>query len=201
VRTMPSCGPLRTYRPSGSDFRIFATNPAQYSARGDWIHHPVSPHRRHGHPRLDQGQTNGSGSLVQSYGKVRLLKAQEDRPCTKSAGRTSAQSRNQSSRPFPRGFLDLRGNPLSIRPIGSLREAIVTDFQRVLTTVTIIFLVCAVLAVLLASLDAVYHVPLADFLVKKFGDLLTLCVGAIAGLLAGRHFSRSERTSKSEKSL
>ena len=61
-----------------------------------------------------------------------------------------------------------------------------TDFHLVLRTVSIIFFTCAVLAVAVAGLDALHHFPLADYLVKKFGDMLTLCVGAIAGMLAIR---------------
>jgi hypothetical protein len=72
----------------------------------------------------------------------------------------------------------------------------VTDFHLVLRTVTTIFFTCAALAVLVAGLDALHHLPLADFLVKKFGDILTLCVGAIAGLLAGRHLTRGKLSTK-----
>jgi len=63
-----------------------------------------------------------------------------------------------------------------------------TDFQLVLRTVSVIFITCATLAVIVAGLDALHHFPLADYLVKKFGDMLTLCVGALAGLLAGHRY-------------
>jgi hypothetical protein len=63
-----------------------------------------------------------------------------------------------------------------------------TDFQSVLRTVSIIFFTCALFAVLVAGLDALHHLPLADYLVRKFGDITTLCIGAVAGLLAGRHY-------------
>jgi len=70
------------------------------------------------------------------------------------------------------------------------------DFRLVLDTVKVIFVTCALLAVLVAALDAFYHFPLADYLVKKFGDVLMLCVGAIAGLLAGRHYGLKKRANK-----
>ena len=63
------------------------------------------------------------------------------------------------------------------------------DFRLVLRTVSAIFFTCAVFAVLLTCIDAFQHLPLADFLVKKFGEILTLSIGAIAGLLAGRHLT------------
>ena len=72
-----------------------------------------------------------------------------------------------------------------------------SDFQQVLRTVLVLCLTFAALAVLVAGLDAFHHFPLADYLVRKFGDTLTLCVGAIAGFLAGHHHGvRKERSQK-----
>lgn len=61
-----------------------------------------------------------------------------------------------------------------------------TDFQLVLRAVGIIFVTCMILAVVVVGMDAFTHLPLADYLVKKFGDIMTLCVGALVGLLAGQ---------------
>jgi hypothetical protein len=69
----------------------------------------------------------------------------------------------------------------------------VNDFQLVLRTVSTIFFTCAVLAVVVAGLEAFIQLPHGEYLVKKFGDILMLCVGAIAGLLAGRQLERRER--------
>jgi len=87
----------------------------------------------------------------------------------------------------------VRGTPLSTRSYRLPRESNVTDFQLVLRTVTIIFLTCAVLAVLVVVLEAFVRVPGAEFLVRKFGDILMLCVGAIVGLLAGHQIKRRHR--------
>jgi hypothetical protein len=65
-------------------------------------------------------------------------------------------------------------------------ERVVTDFQLVLRAVGIIFVTCMILAVVVVGMDAFTHLPLADYLVKKFGDIMTLCVGALVGLLAGQ---------------
>lgn len=72
-----------------------------------------------------------------------------------------------------------------------------TEFQVVLRTVTIIFFTCAVLAVILAAADSLHSLPLADYLVKKFGDMMMLCVGAVVGFFAGHHYgTRKEREQK-----
>jgi hypothetical protein len=69
----------------------------------------------------------------------------------------------------------------------------VSDFQLVLRIVGAIFFTCMVLAVIVAGLDAAGHLPLADYLVKKFGDIMTLCVGALVGLLAGQKIESRKR--------
>ncbi len=77
-------------------------------------------------------------------------------------------------------------------------ESVMTDFQLVVRTICIVFFTCAVLAAIVTGLDSLHHLPLADYLVKKFGDMLTLCVGAIAGLLAGHQYGlRKKRHQKS----
>jgi hypothetical protein len=73
------------------------------------------------------------------------------------------------------------------------------EFQQVLRTVLVLCLTCAALAVLVAALDAFHPFPLADYLVRKFGDTLTLCVGAIVGFLAGHH--HGIRKGRNQKSL
>jgi hypothetical protein len=62
----------------------------------------------------------------------------------------------------------------------------VTDFQLVLRIVGYIFAGCAVLAVAESAIDAWVHQPLAEFLVKRFADLMLVCVSTIGGLLAGQ---------------
>jgi hypothetical protein len=62
----------------------------------------------------------------------------------------------------------------------------VTDFQLVLRIVSGIFLACAVLAVTETAVDAWLHQPMAEFLVKRFADLMLVCVSTIGGLLAGQ---------------
>ncbi len=52
---------------------------------------------------------------------------------------------------------------------------------------------CMVLAVVVVGMEALGHLPLADYLVKKFGDIMTLCVGALAGLLAGQKIESRKR--------
>ena len=61
-----------------------------------------------------------------------------------------------------------------------------TDFQLVLRIVSGIFLACAVLAVTETAVDAWLHQPMAEFLVKRFADLMLVCVSTIGGLLAGQ---------------
>jgi hypothetical protein len=65
----------------------------------------------------------------------------------------------------------------------------VKDFRMVLRTVTVMFFGCLCCAVSLATLDAFHHLALADFLVRKLSDIMILCVGAIAGLLTGKHLA------------
>jgi hypothetical protein len=61
----------------------------------------------------------------------------------------------------------------------------VTDFQLVLRVVGYIFAACAFLAVAETAIDAWVHQPMAEFLVKRFADLMLVCVSTIGGLLAG----------------
>lgn len=72
-------------------------------------------------------------------------------------------------------------------------ESIVTDFQRVLRLFSLIFVVSAVLAAALTTLDAWLHIPLADFLVKKLADIMFACVTAIAGVFAGQQIERRKQ--------
>jgi hypothetical protein len=53
----------------GLCFPYFATSPAQYSACGDWIHHPVSPNVGTAIRASTKGRQTDLGSLIQSYGK------------------------------------------------------------------------------------------------------------------------------------
>jgi hypothetical protein len=69
----------------------------------------------------------------------------------------------------------------------------VTDFQLVLKIVGGIFLACAVLAVIESSIDAWVHQPMAEFLVKRFADLMLVCVSTIGGLLAGQKIENRKR--------
>jgi len=62
----------------------------------------------------------------------------------------------------------------------------VTDFQLVLRVVGYIFAACAFLAVAETAIDAFVHQPMAEFLVKRFADLMLVCVSTIGGLLAGQ---------------
>lgn len=66
------------------------------------------------------------------------------------------------------------------------------DYRIVFFTVAAIFFFVATLTVGVSIIDAYHHMPLAEFVVKKFSDILMLCVGALTGLLAGRLLSRSE---------
>jgi hypothetical protein len=61
----------------------------------------------------------------------------------------------------------------------------VSDFQLALKVVAGVFLTCAVLAVVESAADAWLHLPLADFLVKKFADIMLVCAGALAGIFTG----------------
>jgi hypothetical protein len=61
-----------------------------------------------------------------------------------------------------------------------------SDFQRVLRLFGTIFVISAVLAAGLAAVDAWFHVPLADFLVKKLADIMFACVTACGGVIAGQ---------------
>ncbi|SIO24826.1 hypothetical protein SAMN05443247_03130 [Bradyrhizobium erythrophlei] len=61
-----------------------------------------------------------------------------------------------------------------------------TDFQLVLSVVGYIFAACAFLAVAETAIDAFVHQPMAEFLVKRFADLMLVCVSTIGGLLAGQ---------------
>lgn len=59
--------------------------------------------------------------------------------------------------------------------------------------VSIIFVTSAVLAVVLTSVDAWSHEPLAEYLVKKFGDIMLVCVSTVGGLLAGQKLESDKR--------
>lgn len=61
-----------------------------------------------------------------------------------------------------------------------------SEFRLVLRIITGIIYISAALAVVEAALDAWLHQPLAEFLVHRFGDVMLMAVGAVAGLLAGR---------------
>jgi hypothetical protein len=75
-----------------------------------------------------------------------------------------------------------------------LWERALSDFQRVLRLFSTIFIVSAFLAGCLTALDAWLHLPLADFLVKKFADIMLACVSAIGGVFAGQQIeSRRHR--------
>jgi hypothetical protein len=69
----------------------------------------------------------------------------------------------------------------------------VTDFQLVLKIVGYIFAGCAVLAVTESVIDALVHQPMAEFLVKRFADLMLVCVSTIGGLLAGQKIESRKR--------
>ena len=68
-----------------------------------------------------------------------------------------------------------------------------SDFQLVLRVVGWIFAGCAVLAVAETAIDAWIHQPLAEFLVKRFADLMLVCVSTIGGLLAGQKIESRKR--------
>jgi hypothetical protein len=71
-----------------------------------------------------------------------------------------------------------------------------SDFQRVLRLFSTIFLVSAVIAGSLAVLDAWFHLPLADFLVKKLADIMFACVTAIGGVIAGQQIESRKHPKK-----
>jgi hypothetical protein len=71
-----------------------------------------------------------------------------------------------------------------------------SDFQGVLRLFSTIFLVSAVSAGSLAVLDAWFHLPLADFLVKKLADIMFACVTAIGGVIAGQQIERRKHPKK-----
>ena len=68
-----------------------------------------------------------------------------------------------------------------------------SDFQLVLRIVSGIFVACAVLAVAETAIDAWVHQPMAEFLVKRFADLMLVCVSTIGGLLAGQKIESRKR--------
>ena len=62
-----------------------------------------------------------------------------------------------------------------------------------LRIVTAIFFTCAIMIVVVAAIDASSHFALADYIVKKFGEIMTLSVGAIVGLLADQRIGSKRR--------
>jgi len=58
--------------------------------------------------------------------------------------------------------------------------------RRALTIVTAIFFACLFSLVIIALVDAASPFPLADYVVKKLGDTMSICVTAIIGLLVGQ---------------
>jgi hypothetical protein len=73
------------------------------------------------------------------------------------------------------------------------------DFQKIIRTISFLCLSFAALALIVGALDAFHPFPLADYLARKFGDAITLFVGAIAGLIAGHQFGG--KTARREKPL
>lgn len=67
------------------------------------------------------------------------------------------------------------------------------DFQLVLRVVGYIFGACAFLAVAETAIDAWVHQPMAEFPVKRFADLMLVCVSTIGGLLAGQKIESRKR--------
>lgn len=65
-----------------------------------------------------------------------------------------------------------------------------TDFQRVLRIISIIFIASTILAAFLAAFHAVYPSPLIDFLVRRLSDIMLICVSSIGGLVAGQKLER-----------
>jgi hypothetical protein len=74
-----------------------------------------------------------------------------------------------------------------------LRRETVSDFNMVLRAILIITLSCMALATALAVLDACLHVPLAEYLAKKFCDASINGVIAITGLVAGKGLNNQKR--------
>ena len=68
-----------------------------------------------------------------------------------------------------------------------------SDFQLALRIFGGMFLICAVLAVAVLAIDAWLHVPLADFLVRRFGDIMLSSVTGIGGFIAGQGIERRKR--------
>ena len=68
-----------------------------------------------------------------------------------------------------------------------------SDFQRVLRIVSIIFITSVVSAASLTAFDAWLHLPLAEFLVKKLADIMLVCVSTIGGLLAGQKLENQSK--------
>jgi hypothetical protein len=69
----------------------------------------------------------------------------------------------------------------------------VSDFQLALKVVAGVFLTSATLAVAESAADAWLHLPLADFLVKKFADIMLISAGALAGIFTGNE-NRKQKT-------
>ncbi len=67
------------------------------------------------------------------------------------------------------------------------------DVQLIIKVIAYIFAGCAVLAVVEAAIDAWVHQPLAEFLVKRFSELMLMCVTSIGSLLAGQGIERRNR--------
>ena len=57
-------------------------------------------------------------------------------------------------------------------------------FLKILRTVMVLTLVCALLAIAVAAINAFIELRFADQLVSKFMEMFTLGVGAIIALLA-----------------
>jgi hypothetical protein len=68
-----------------------------------------------------------------------------------------------------------------------------SDFQLVLRIVSGIFVTCALLAVTETAVDAWVHQPMAEYLVKRFADLMLVCASTIGGLLAGQKIESQKR--------
>jgi hypothetical protein len=68
-----------------------------------------------------------------------------------------------------------------------------SDIQLIIKVIAYIFAVCAILAVVEAAVDAWAHQPLAEFLVKRFSELMLVCVTSIGSLLAGQSIERRNR--------